>query len=118
MGDAFPHLLVVGPCFHMGGIHKHFGWIHEFIFITFKKDMFEYLLKKVGIFKTAGIVLSKRGEMRDFIEHIQPKEPAVCNIDFNLPAGLAHAFDPIKILDKRDLDQHDLGNTFLPPNHK
>ena len=69
--------------------------------------MFEYLLKKVGIFKTAGIVLSKRGEMRDFIEHIQPKEPAVCNIDFNLPAGLAHAFDPIKILDKGDLDQHD-----------
>ena len=57
--DAFPHLLTIGPRLHMGRVYEYFGGIYQFLFIALKKDVFEDLLKKVGIFKTAGIVLSE-----------------------------------------------------------
>ena len=45
--------------------------------------------------------------MGDWVKHLQAKEPAVSNIDLNLPDRLAHTSYPVKILDERDLDQHD-----------
>ena len=45
--------------------------------------------------------------MWHFIQHIQPEEPAIGDIYLNLFYRLAHAFNAIKILDERNLDQHD-----------
>ena len=45
--------------------------------------------------------------MGDRVKQLQAKEPSVSNIDLDLSDRLAHTPYPVKILDKRDLDQHD-----------
>ena len=109
--DAFPHLSIIGPRLHVGRIYEYFGGIYQFVFIAFKKDVFEDLLEKVGIFKTAGIVLSESGEVGDRIPHLKSQEPPIGDIHLDLLNGLPHAPYSIEILDERDLDQHDRVHT-------
>ena len=68
--------------------------------------MGKYLSKKIGILKSSGIVFSECRKMRHLIQHIQTKKPPVGNIYLDFLTGLSHAFDPIEILNKRNLDQH------------
>ena len=90
----------------MGGINKNLSRINKFKFVALHQDMGKYLLKKICILKTSGIVFSERRKMWHLIHHIQTKKPSVGNIYLDFFAGLPHAFDSIKILDQRNLNQH------------
>ena len=52
--------------------------------------------------------------MWDWIQHIQTQEPSVCYIHFDFFYCLTHASNSIKILDKRDLYEHDRIHTWAP----
>lgn len=70
------------------------------------QDMGKNLFKQIRILKTAGIVFSKSRKVRNRIQHVQTEKPAISYIHFNFFYCLAHTFNPIEILDKRDFDQH------------
>lgn len=81
--------------------------IHQLVFHAVFQNFRKYLFKKIGIFKTAGIILPKSREMRNWVQHIQSKEPPVSNIYFDFLYGLAHTLDAIKILNKWNFNKHD-----------
>ena len=112
MGNAFVHLFVVGSCFYMRGIHKNLGRINKFKLITFHQDVGNYLFKQISIFKASGIVFPEGRKMRYLIHHIQTEKPSVSNIYLDFFTGLAHTFNSIEILDKRNLNQHDRIHTW------
>lgn len=76
--------------------------------------MGKYLFKEVSVPESAGIVLSKSGEMWNLIHHFKTKEPPVSDIHFSLSDCLPHASNSIQMLDKRDLSQHDRIHTWTP----
>ena len=106
MGNAFLHLFVVGSCLYMSGINKNLSRINKFKFIALHQDMGKDLLKKIGILKAPCIVFPECRKMWHFIHHIQTEKPSVSNIYLDFFTCLPHAFNSIKILDKRNLDQH------------
>ena len=88
-------------------INKNLICIYKFVFHAVFQNLWKDLLKKICIFETAGVIFSKCRKMRNRIQHIQSKKPAVSNVYFNLFYGLTHTFYSIKILNKRYLYQHD-----------
>ena len=106
MGHPFSHFFTVCACLNMSGIYKNLLRIYQVEFHAVLQYLCEDLLKKTGIFKTASIILSKGRKMRNRIHHIQPQKPAIRNIYFDLSNRLPHTFNPVKVLDKRNFDQH------------
>ena len=76
--------------------------------------MLKYLFKDVSILEAPSIVLTKCREVWDRIIKFKSKEPSVGHVDFNVFNSLAHAFNSIKILNKRDLDQSNWIYTWTP----
>ena len=90
----------------MGRIHKHGRCIYQMKLHTLFEDMGKDLFKQFRILKTPGIVFPKSRKVRDWIQHIQTEKPTISYIHFDFFDRLAHTFNPIEILDKRDFDQH------------
>ena len=98
----------------MSGIDKDFRGIYQFVFVAFREDMLKDLFKQVGVLKAAGVVFSEGGKMRDRLQHVQAKKPAVGDIDLDLFDCLPHTSYPVQILDERDLDQRDRIHAWSP----
>lgn len=106
MGNPFSHFFAVCTCLNMSGIYKNLLRIYQVEFHAVFQYLCEDLLKKIGIFKTAGIILPEGRKMRNRIHHIQTQKPTIRSIYFDLPNRLPHTFNSVKVLDKRDFDQH------------
>ena len=63
-------LVDVRAGFDVCGIYKDFRRINKTMLIAFLKDTREDLFKKICILKASSIVLAKRREMRNCIQHI------------------------------------------------
>lgn len=76
------------------------------IFLLFSHEQNPQRLPVIGIFKMVCIIFPKSREMWNQIQHIQSQKLSVSNIYFNFFYRLAHTFDPIKILNKWNLNKH------------
>ncbi|BFH14572.1 hypothetical protein PMJ10TS2_42000 [Paenibacillus melissococcoides] len=72
------------------------------------KDSFKYSRFP----KTAHIILTQRGEMRDGLTEVISNKPTVRGIGFNFLHGLAHGANPEKALHKRYLKKNNSGYPF------
>ena len=91
----------------MGGIHEDGFRIYKACLHALQKDLREDLLEQVGALETTFVVLPEGAEMRDLVIEVEPQEPSVGDIDFDLLHGPSHAWDSKQILDHRHLDESD-----------
>ena len=83
---------------NMSGIYKNLLRIYQVEFHAVFQYLCEDLLKKIGIFKTASIILPEGRKMRNRIHHIQTQKPRECETFSVKLTTIRSFYDKINII--------------------